>query len=59
MLSGYGGWYWEVVSDGDNVIVRGVADDEPTAMPSTPIKVFLSGSARLSEANLGLLPVSG
>jgi len=26
-----GGWYWEVVRDGDNVIIRGVSDDEPTA----------------------------
>jgi len=31
MPSGYGGWYWEVVRDGNNVIVRGVADDEPSA----------------------------
>jgi hypothetical protein len=31
MPSGYGGWYWEVIRDGNNVIVRGVADDEPTA----------------------------
>ena len=31
MPSGDGQWYWEVVTSGNNVITRGVADDEPAA----------------------------
>jgi hypothetical protein len=31
MPSGDGRWYWEVITDSNTVIARGVADTEPTA----------------------------
>ena len=31
MPSGNGRWYWEIVTEGHQVITRGLSDDEPTA----------------------------
>jgi hypothetical protein len=31
MPSGNGRWYWEVITGGRKVVIRGVADNEPAA----------------------------
>jgi hypothetical protein len=31
MPSGNGRWYWEVITGGGKVVIRGVADNEPAA----------------------------